>query len=51
VVARLRWFAANLDIVRPQPLHGSLGGFFKLRIAICALRTRWTGRPGGSTCI
>lgn len=32
VVARLRWLAANLDVVRPQPLHGSLGGFSKLRI-------------------
>ena len=46
VVARLRWLAANLDVVRPQPLHGSLlGSSPSFESAICALCTRWTGRP------
>jgi len=32
VLRPLRWLVANVDVVRPNPLHGSLGGFFKLRV-------------------
>jgi mRNA interferase RelE/StbE len=32
VLGRLRWLGANVDVVRPNPLHGSLDGFFKLRV-------------------
>ena len=32
VLRRLRWLGANVDVVRPKPLHGSLDGFFKLRV-------------------
>ena len=32
VLRRLGWLGANVDVVRPKPLHGSLGGFFKLRV-------------------
>jgi mRNA interferase RelE/StbE len=32
VLGRLRWLGANVDVVRPKPLHGSLDGFFKLRV-------------------
>ena len=45
-VARLRWLAANLDVVHPVPLHGALAGFFKPRIGDRASCTRWLGGPG-----
>ena len=32
VLSRLGWLGANVDVVRPKPLHGSLDGFFKLRV-------------------
>jgi mRNA interferase RelE/StbE len=32
VLGRLGWLGANVDVVRPKPLHGSLDGFFKLRV-------------------
>lgn len=32
IVKRLRWLADRMDQVDPEPLHGSLSGFFKLRV-------------------
>ena len=32
VSKRIRWLAAHFDIVKPEPLSGDLGGFFKLRV-------------------
>jgi len=32
IVLRLRWLASHLDVVRPAALHGSLRGFYKLRV-------------------
>jgi mRNA interferase RelE/StbE len=32
VVERIRWLAANLDDLNPEPLMGDLAGFYKLRV-------------------
>ena len=32
IVNRIRWFAENLDDVKPEALTGDLAGFCKLRI-------------------
>lgn len=32
VVERIRWLAANLDDLNPEPLIGDLAGFYKLRV-------------------
>jgi mRNA interferase RelE/StbE len=32
VVNRLRWFAENLDDIKPEALAGDLAGFYRLRI-------------------
>jgi mRNA interferase RelE/StbE len=32
VVKRIRWLAANLDDLAPEPLTGDLEGFCKLRV-------------------
>jgi mRNA interferase RelE/StbE len=32
VVERIRWLAANLDDLNPEPLTGDLAGFYKLRV-------------------
>ena len=32
IVNRLRWFADNLDDLKPEALTGDLVGFYKLRI-------------------
>jgi mRNA interferase RelE/StbE len=31
VVDRIRWLAANIEELRPEPLTGSLAGLYKLR--------------------
>ena len=31
VVNRIRWFAENLDDIKPEALTGDLAGFYKLR--------------------
>ncbi len=32
LVKRLKWLAANLDQIRPEPLSGDLAGLFKFRV-------------------
>jgi mRNA interferase RelE/StbE len=32
IVHRIRWFAENLDDIKPEVLEGDLAGFFKLRV-------------------
>ena len=32
IVKRLRWLADRMDQIDPEPLHGDLSGFFKLRV-------------------
>jgi len=32
VVERISWLAANFEATRPEPLGGSLSGFYKLRV-------------------
>lgn len=31
IVDRIRWLAANLEQIKPEPLTGDLSGLFKLR--------------------
>ena len=32
IVKRIRWLAANLHSIRPEPLTGDLAGLYKLRV-------------------
>ena len=32
ILARLRWLAANFDILRPEALTGDMAGLFKFRV-------------------
>ena len=32
ILGKLEWLAANIEALRLKPLHGTLDGFFKLRI-------------------
>lgn len=32
VVRRLRWLAGRIDQIDPEPLHGNLSDFYKLRV-------------------
>jgi mRNA interferase RelE/StbE len=32
IIERIRWLAANLDEIHPEPLTGDLVGFYKLRV-------------------
>ncbi len=32
IVERIRWLAANLDTLRPEPLTGELSALYKLRV-------------------
>lgn len=32
IVNRIRWFAENLDDIKPEVLAGDLAGFYKLRV-------------------
>ena len=32
IVRRIRWLAANLAVIKPEPLTGDLAGLYKLRV-------------------
>lgn len=32
ILRRIKWLAANLNVLRPQPLTGEFAGLFKLRV-------------------